>query len=284
MKLYYYIHTGHRFGLERLRRGAALYKQLQNHGIEAHILLNDFRATIVAKELGIESSTAIDSMYNIASIADAGDGLIIDTPEISDEVLQQMCGFFRVVVNFSNEKPKFGEKVISQTFEDENSVQMLPIDAKYFQKTQKECKTLLFYGDADYEKDLLSQMQKFKHMDLLIGHYFFLEYEKQLEKGFEGIVEEYDAIMEYENVISNSLQTTLEAAASGAKVCYIGKELLSLVTLQQNLQIPTSDLAKESIDGGCTGEIDIIKLEKLSIKLNYPIIFAKLDLSQFKFN
>ncbi|MGM0622553.1 MAG: hypothetical protein ACQESH_00885 [Campylobacterota bacterium] len=284
MKLYYYIHTGHRFGLDRLRRGAALYKQLKLHGIEANVLLNDFRATIVAKELGIESSTAIDSMYNIASMAQAGDGLIIDTPELSDEVLQQMCSIFRVVVNFSNEKPKFGEKVISQTFEDENSVQMLPIDTKYFQKTQKEAKTLLFYGDEDYEKNLIQQTDKFQNMDLLIGHYFFLEYEKQLESGFDRIVEDYDTITQYENVVSRSLQTALEAAASGAKVCYIGEELLSLVTLRKDLQIPTADPLKESIDGGCINNIDIIKLEKLSIKLNYPIILAKLDLSQFKFN
>ena len=283
MKLYYYIHTGHRFGLDRLRRGAVLYKQMLKEGIEAQVLLNDYRATIVAKELGIVDSTAVDSMFNIPSIAEAGDGLIIDTPELTDDILAQMCHYFRTVVNFSNEGQKFSEKVISQVTEDANSVQCLLIDPKYFQNAQKSSKTLLFYGDEDYEKNLLKDMDRFKNCDLLLGHYFFLDYEKQLAKGFGQIHEDYNCITEYECVVSRSLQTVLEAGASGAKVCYIGDEVLSLVTLQKILGLKIANSSQTPITGDLAGPIEIERLKKLSLDLNYRIIFSKLGLDQFKF-
>lgn len=283
MKLYYYIHTGHRYGLDRLRRGATLYKRLQQEGIEAEVLLNDYRATIVAKELGIAHSTAIDSMYNIATIADAGDGLIIDTPELTDEILKQMCSYFRVVVRFGDDGQKYNEKLISQLYEDENSVQMLLIDPKYFQSHEKEERELVFVGDADYEKSLLQIAQAFPNFDLLLGHYFFLDYEKELQPFFQQIIQEYEDIVKYETVWSKSLQSTLEAAASGAKVCYFGDDVLTFVTLLENLSIPTSKVDKTPINRALANKIDMQKLKKLSIELNYHIIFSKLNLSQFKF-
>lgn len=284
MKLYFYIHTGHRYGLDRLRRGAVLYKKLLQHGIESEVLLNDYRATMVAKELGIESSTAIDSMYNIATIAEAGDGLIVDTPELTDELLQQMCKYFRVVVNFSEEKQKFSEKVISQTFEDQNSVRALFVDDFYFKEFEKTKQTLLFYGDEDYEKNLLKKASNFKDMDLLLGHYFFLQYEDELKPYFNTIVQEYEEIVNYKNIITNSFQSALEAGASGAKVCYIGEKMFSFVTLQKELGLSCQDSDKTPVDGGCADFIDRENLKKLSQNLNYNIIFDKLDLSQFKFN
>lgn len=287
MKLYYYMHTGHRYGLDRLRRGAALIKQMRNEGIQVEVLLNDFRATIVAKELGIADSTAIDSMYNIATIADAGDGLIIDTPELTDEILKQMCNYFRVVVRFGDDGQKFSEKIISQTNEDENSVIILPIDPKYFEPYEKEHEKLLFVGDSDYEKSLLQDGSNYKDFDLLVGHYFFLDYEKQLKERFHGLIEEYEDITKYSEIYSKSLQTALEAAASGARVCYISDEVLSFVTpiqkLFKNLNLTTHDSSKSPIDGAFVNHVDISKLKKLSIELNYHIIFSKLDLSQFKF-
>jgi len=283
MKLYYYVHTGHRYGLDRLRKAAVLFKRLQQEGIEAEVLLNDFRATIVAKELGIAHSTAIDSMYNIANIADVGDGLIIDTPELTDEILRQMCSYFKVVVRFGDDGQKFSEKIISQLHEDENSVQMLLIDPKYFETYEKEQRGLIFVGDADYEKSLVKDNQDYSNFDLLLGHYFFLDYEKELQPKFHRLVEEYEAITKYTTVLSKSMQTILEAGASGAKVCYFGDEMLSFVTLCEKLKITTCDISKTSLNADFAKQIDIKELKKLSLELNYHLIFSKLNLSQFKF-
>ena len=51
--VFYYAHTGHKVGLERLRRGAALLKKLEAEGVEARLLVNDFRAGLAARELGV---------------------------------------------------------------------------------------------------------------------------------------------------------------------------------------------------------------------------------------
>lgn len=284
MKLYYYIHTGHRYGLDRLRRGAVLYKKLKEQGINAEVLLNDYRATIVAKELGIEASTPIDAVYNIATIAEAGDGLIIDTPELTDELLKQICGYFKVVVNFSEEKAKYNEKIISSHFEDKNSAKMLLIDDKYFQKYEKNDKTLLFIGDEDYEKSLLKEKELYEDMDLLAGHYFFLNYEKELQNDFNDIVEDYEMLTLYKNFVTKSFQSALEAAASGACIYYVGEQMLSLVTLQNDLAINTVKMGKDPINGDFAKPINKNELEKISKNLNYKSIFNKLDLCQFKFN
>jgi len=282
MKLYYYVHTGHRYGLDRLRKAAVLFKRLQQEGIEAEVLLNDFRATIVAKELGIAHSTAIDSMYNIANIADVGDGLIIDTPELTDAILKQMCSYFKVVVRFGDDGQKFSEKVISQLHEDENCVQMLLVDPIYFQTYEKKQRELVFVGDADYEKSLVKDNQDYSSFDLLLGHYFFLDYEKELQPKFHKIVEEYEAITQYATVLSKSIQTILEAGASGAKVCYFGDEISNFAVLCKKLNIATCDISKTSLNEDFAKQIDIKKLKKLSLELNYSQKFSKLNLSQFK--
>jgi hypothetical protein len=238
---------------------------------------------MVAKELGIKDSTPIDAIYNIATIADVEDGLIVDSPELSDSLLEQMCNYFKTVVTFSNEKQKYNEKIISQINEDANSVRMLLIDACYFEQSHKTPKTLLFVGDEDYEKKLLKESDNYLNMDLLLGHYFFLGYENELKDRFEGILEDYEAISTYENVVTKSLQTLFEAAASGAKVCYVGEELLSLVTLKEEFGISVKNPSKEPISGALCSALDIRKIQNISEKLNYNIIFEKLDLSQFKF-
>lgn len=285
MKLYYYIHTGHRFGLDRLRRGAAFYKQLQKHGFEPEVLLNDYRATMVAKELGIEASTAIDSMYNIATMAEAGDGLIIDTPELTEALLQQMCAYFRVVVNFSNEKRRFSEKIVSQIREDSDTVRLLPVDASYFESGEKSPKSLLFYGDEDYEKNLLQHLDRFKGVDdLLLGHYFFLQYERQLEPHFKHIREDYDYIKDYEIVYSKSFQSALEAGASGAQVLCFDCEMLSLVTVCKELGLPVEKMSEMGNEGVLPGFINRERLRELSVDIDYEQVFNKLDLGQFRFN
>jgi hypothetical protein len=260
-----------------------LYKKLVAHGITPTVLLNDYRATMVAKELGIKDSTPIDAIYNIATIADVEDGLIVDSPELSDSLLEQMCNYFKTTVIFSNEQQKYTEKIISQTNEDANSVRMLLIDEHYFEQKPKSSQTALFAGDEDYEKKLLKESNNYLKMDLLLGHYFFLGYENELKDRFEGILEDYDRIGEYENVVTKSLQTLFEAAASGAKVCYVGEELLSLVTLKEEFDITVKNPLSEPISGDSCSVLDIQKIKNISEKLNYNIIFEKLDLSQFKF-
>ena len=74
--LYYYANTGHKIGLERLRRGAALLNALSNQGVETQFLVNDFRAGLVAKELGVKDYVTVEGVQDIDAIAEHGDSII----------------------------------------------------------------------------------------------------------------------------------------------------------------------------------------------------------------
>ena len=58
--LFYYAYSGHKNGLERVRRGAALMNALRAKGTEATLLVNDFRAGLAAKELGVKDYVTVE--------------------------------------------------------------------------------------------------------------------------------------------------------------------------------------------------------------------------------
>jgi hypothetical protein len=219
--LYYYANTGHKLGLERLRRGVALLNSLSSKGEETQLLVNDFRAGLVARDLGATSYVTIETVQDIDAIAEAGNSIIIDSVEDDHGRLVKYCADFKQVWRFAHDEKDsavHNERVI-----DMNTIL---VDDRYFEEKSKEDRVLFFLGDADYDKILLNNADFFKQfdMELLLGNYFFVKYEDDLAKLFSTLhePEEYeDLITTSSTVVTASSQTALEAKASGAKVIYL---------------------------------------------------------------
>ena len=219
--LYYYANTSHKMGLERLRRGAALLNRLNAKGEETQLLVNDFRAGLVARELGVSEYVTIEGIQDIDAIAQNGDSIIIDSVEDDHGRLVKYCQDFDQVWRFAhdeNDAPVHSEKVIP--------LDTILVDDTFFEQEPKEERTLFFLGDADYDKTILGNESFFKALDmeLLLGNYFFVKYEDDLAKLFSTLhePEEYeDLIKSSSTIVTASSQTALEAKVAGAKVIYI---------------------------------------------------------------
>ncbi len=220
--LYYYANTSHKLGLERLRRGAALINRLAENGEETQLLVNDFRAGLVARELGVSEYVTIEGIQDIDAIAQNGDSIIIDSVEDDHGRLVKYCEDFDTVWRFAHDaadKAVHSEIVIG--------LDTVLVDDTYFDdKVEKEERTLFFLGDADYNKTVLNNADFFKafDMELLLGNYFFVKYEDDLAKLFTTLYEpeEYeDLIKSSSTVVTASSQTALEAKVAGANVIYL---------------------------------------------------------------
>jgi len=231
MKLYYYAYTGHKNGLDRLKKAAALLKTLNQKGLETMLLVNDFRAGLAAREFGIQESVTIETIQDIDAIANLDDAIIIDSPENHRGRLEKYCTEFRVVFRFAqscDDTSEYGEVLIrwSCDEEDEACLWDVVIDEVYFQPHEKVDRTLFFLGDSDADKTILSHRDFFQGsgMELLLGHYFYVKYEDALAEIFTQLhePEEYiTLITQSKRVVTASLQTALEASASGAEVVLI---------------------------------------------------------------
>ena len=227
--LFYYANSGHKIGLERVRRGAALLKRLASNGVETQLLVNDFRAGLAAKELGVKEYVTVETVQDIDAIAQFGDSIIIDSPEDDHGRLVKYCEDFKNVWRFevgSDDVSVHGETLFKVECKDESCEDAVIIDDDYFEETAKEERTLFFLSDADYDKTILSNEAFFKELDmeLLLGNYFFVKYEDDLAKLFSTLhePEEYvDLIKSSSCIVTASAQTALEAKASGAKVIYL---------------------------------------------------------------
>ena len=227
--LFYYANSGHKIGLERVRRGAALLKRLASNGVEAQLLVNDFRAGLAAKELGVKEYVTIETIQDIDAIAEVGNSIIIDSSEDDRGRLVKYCSDFKNVWRFehdSSDTSVYGETLLRSECKDEDCVNAVMIDDDYFEETVKDERTLFFLGDADYDKIILNNELFFKafDMELLLGNYFFVKYEDDLAKLFSTLYEpeEYeDLIKSSSHVVTASAQTALEAKVSGAKVIYL---------------------------------------------------------------
>jgi hypothetical protein len=246
--LYYYANSGHKIGLERVRRGAALLKRLTSKGVEAQLLVNDFRAGLVAKELGVKEYVTIETIQDIDAIAEIGNSIIIDSTEDDHGRLVKYCSDFKNVWRFehdSSDTSIHGETLFRSFCKDEECLDAVLIDDIYFDKISKEERVLFFLGDADYDKTILSNEEFFKslNMELLLGNYFFVKYEDALAKIFSTLhePEEYEELIRSSScIVTSSGQTALEAKASFAKVIYI--------QLTNNTLYPTELLSKYGIE------------------------------------
>ena len=227
--VFYYANSGHKIGLERVRRGAALLKRLASQGVETQLLVNDFRAGLAAKDMGVKEYVTVETVQDIDAIAEAGNSIIIDSPEDDHGRLVKYCADFKTVWRFAHDNSDssvHGEILLKAGCKDESCVDAIIIDDIYFEENTKEERILFFLSDADYDKTILSNEDFFKSLDmeLLLGNYFFVKYEDDLARLFSTLhePEEYmDLIKSSSCIVTASAQTAIEAKASGAKVIYI---------------------------------------------------------------
>ncbi len=231
MKLYYYAFTGHKYGLDRARRAVAVLKKLREEGFDTMLLVNDFRAGLAVKDLGISESIHIEGIQDIDAVAQTGDVIIIDSPEDDHGRLVKYCADFKQVFRFAEhdeDKSIHGEIMLTINCqeEDKDCISSVIVDDIYSQEYTKEQRTLFFLGDSDADKTILANADFFKNnkMELLLGHYFYVKYESDLEKLFTMLheSEEYvDLICSSSHIVTSSYQTALEAYASGSEVTFI---------------------------------------------------------------
>jgi len=234
MKLYYYTFTSHKYGLDRMKRATVILNKLRANGIDTMLLVNDFRAGLVAREFGVAESVNIEGIQDIDAIAEIGDSIIIDSPEDDHGRLVKYCSDFKSVFRFAehpNDKSIHGETMFTFNCNSDECISSLVIDDVYFEEHKKEKRTLFFLGDSDSDKLILNNSDFFKdlEMELLLGNYFYVKYEDDLAKIFTTLheAEEYiELICSSSRVVTASFQTALEASVAGAEVVFIEIEKL----------------------------------------------------------
>ena len=227
MKKFYYVDTGHRVGLDRFRRAVAILNALGDD--EVTLLCSDFRIAHEARHFGIKNSVGIDLVRNIVNIAHRGDALIFDSAEANPLMLEDMRSYFPNFIRVSDDpqdKREENEFLISPYFEDALTCKTVMVDDKYFGEFEKTIKLGFFFGDDDYEKDLEKHFDILEGLDieLLIGFYYFFDYEEMLKKRFPKYYEfeEYDQfITSCKTLITSSPQAVLDCLASGGRPLYL---------------------------------------------------------------
>lgn len=227
MRLFYYVHTGHRIGLDRFHRAAAILNELSD--LDITLLCSDFRIAGEARNYGIKRAVGVDLVRNIPQIAQHGDKIIFDSDEINPTLMDDMTQFFSTFIRISDnpddtKHPK--EFLISPYLSGEKIATGTIVDERYSEVLPKTIPMALFFGDDDYEKDLEFHQALFApyKMELLMGFYHFLGYESNLKESFITIheSEEYDAVIRHTDVlISGSPMAVLQNLAGGGRPIYL---------------------------------------------------------------
>ncbi len=228
--IYLYAYTNHKENLDSLRRVASIYATLKEHHIDAEILINEYRAQLLLKEWGYPLATTIETIKDIDAVASNEDIVLIDSNEnLEGKVLNYPNYFKKVIyINSSFNKVKFDGATIINTFLDKEFI------FSNLKVNNRDKNNIYIFGDSDYNKTILknSEIFKNKNLDLYWGIYFFVKYEDKLLEIFNKIIdseEYYKILIQYQNIITSSLQTAIEAKANGANV-----EFLSINSLTKN--------------------------------------------------
>ncbi len=246
MRLFYYVHTGHRIGLDRFRRAATIIRALGD--VDITLLTSDFRIASVAKDFGVKRSVGIDVVRNIPQIAHHGDKIIFDSDEINPVMHKEMTEYFSTFVRVSDDPNATklpGELLISPYLEGEGICQGVAVDDKYFEQQPKTIEKSFFFGDDDYEEDLFKNLDLFESLeaDLVLGFYFFMNYEEKLAPAFKKVYEfeEYDEVVQgSKTFVTASPQAALENLASGGRPLFIQRPdyVRDFIPLFESLNIP----------------------------------------------
>jgi len=249
MRLFYYVHTGHRIGLDRFRRAATIIRALGD--VDITLLTSDFRIAHECKDFGVKRSVGIDVVRNIPQIAHYGDKIIFDSDEMNPTMHQDMVKFFSTFIRVTDDPNAVqlpGELLISPYLEGEGICNGVAVDESYFEQKPKTIAKTFFFGDDDYEEDLLANITMFEQLEaeLIVGFYFFLDYEAKIAPSFTTSheFEDYDEVLQASSVfVTSSPQAVLESLASGGRPIYIqrpdyGRDFLPLF---ESLNIPIVD-------------------------------------------
>jgi hypothetical protein len=249
MRLFYYVHTGHRIGLDRFRRAATIIRALGD--VDITLLTSDFRIASVAKEFGIKRAVGVDVVRNIPQIAKHGDKIIFDSAELNPTLLDDMTRFFSTFIRISddpNEKKHPDELLISPYLEGEGICKGLVVDERYFETSEKTIERSFFFGDDDYEEDLAGNLDMFEghELDLMLGFYYFFDYEKKIASAFkaEHDFEAYDEVITGSKVlVSASPQAVLENLAAGGCPVFLQRPdyTRDFLPLFASLNVPVVD-------------------------------------------
>ena len=273
MRYFYYVHTGHRIGLDRFHRAVSIVNELQKE-IDITLLCSDFRIAAEAKEYGIKRSVGVDLVRNIPQIAQNGDKIIFDSAEINPTLLEDMTQFFLSFIRISDDPadtkhPK--EFLISPYLEGEGICTAMVVNERYFEPLSKTIPLALFFGDDDYEKDLEKNQAVFKSLnaELLMGFYHFLGYENSLKESFTAIheCEAYDEVIrQSEILISASPMAVLQNLAGRGKPIYLQRADYpsDFTPLFNSLNIPiveqfTQEYLMQAISKATSNNYQIIK-------------------------
>jgi hypothetical protein len=246
MRLFYYVHTGHRIGLDRFRRAATIIRALGD--VDITLLTSDFRIASVAREYGINRAVGVDVVRNIPQIAHNGDKIIFDSAEINPVMLDDMTRYFSTFIRISddpNEVKHPDELLVSPYLEGEGIFTGVAVDNAWFEPKEKRIERVLFFGDDDYEEDLAAYQEAFAGLDLelLGGFYWFYGYEEKLKGSFSAFHDEeaYDEVIaQSKTVVTASPQAVLENLAGGGKPVYLQRQdyPTDFIPLFESLGIP----------------------------------------------
>ena len=287
MKTYYYVHTGHRIGLDRFRRAAAILNNLQDEDIT--LLTSDYRIAQVARDFGIEKSVGIDLVRNIPQISHNGDKLIFDSAEANPLMLEDMRDYFSAFIRISddaNDQKADKEFLISPYLQGEGICNAVAVHDDFFGEFEKSVELTYFFGDDDYEKDLEKHFDFIEALNpnLQLGFYYFLDYEDMLKKKFKNHFEfeEYEAMIQSTKILlSASPQAVLDSLAAGGKPIYFQREDYSreFVPLFEKLNIPIVNNYDKNHLSVIIETIDDRKYEKIERNGNKIAYFIKESLN-----
>ena len=249
MRLFYYVHTGHRIGLDRFRRAATIIRALGD--VDITLLTSDFRIAHECKDFGVKRSVGIDVVRNIPQIAHFGDKIIFDSDEMNPTMHQDMVKFFSTFIRVTddpNATQLEGELLISPYLEGDGICNGVAVDDSYFEQKPKTIEQTFFFGDDDYEEDLLEHISMFEKLEaeLIVGFYYFLDYEDKISPSFSKAheFEDYDEVLQASRVfVTSSPQAVLENLASGGRPIYVQRPdyVRDFLPLFESLNIPIVD-------------------------------------------
>ncbi|SFV69876.1 hypothetical protein MNB_SM-5-920 [hydrothermal vent metagenome] len=283
MQTFYYVHTGHRIGLDRFRRAVAILHALKDEDIT--LLTSDYRIAQCGRDFGINKSVGIDVVRNIPQIAQNGDKLIFDSDEANPLMLEDMRKYFSSFIRISDNQEDSkvdGELLISPYLEGEGVCHAVVVDDAYFGEFEKSVELTYFFGDDDYEKDLEKHLDFVADLDahLQLGFYYFLDYEDMLKEKFPKYFEfeaYEDMIKKTKILLTASPQAVLDSLATGAKPIYFQREdyTKEFLPLFKELNIPIVDNYDKDYLSEIIASIDARKYEKIGQNSNKIVQFIK---------
>lgn len=283
MRLFYYVHTGHRIGLDRFRRAATIIRMLGD--VDITLLTSDFRIASVAREHGVKRSVGVDVVRNIPQIAQHGDKIIFDSAEANPALLEDMTRFFSTMIRIDDApdvEKAASEVLISPYGNGDNTFAGVVVDPACFEVTEKRIERAFFFGDDDYEEDLLGHLEMFKGLDLelLQGFYWFLGYEDTIAEAFgrQHESESYDEVVRGSRIlVTASPQAALENLASGGKPVFIQRPDYSqdFLPLFASLNVPVVEGYDATSLRQILDEIDTIQITPIENNTHKLIEFIK---------